>query len=145
VTNLQLPVTEELDQATADFFVLGTRVGLEQLAISSKSVSLFGYGTATWPDLTLDLRMRTANRSRIPLVTEVIEHLRDELSSVRVQGPIDKPEIVTERFSGTREALADLFGQSKTEDQRRLDMIQRSLSSSERRERAEAMPAIPPN
>lgn len=145
VTNLQLPVTEELDQATADFFVLGTRVGLEQLAISSKSVSLFGYGTATWPDLTLDLRMRTANRSRIPLVTEVIEHLRDELSSVRVQGPIDKPEIITERFSGTREALADLFGQSKDEDQRRLDMIQRSLTSSERRERAEAMPAIEPN
>lgn len=145
VTNLQLPVTEELDQATADFFVLGTRVGLEQLAISSKSVSLFGYGTATWPDLTLDLRMRTANRSRIPLVTEVIEHLRDELSSVRVQGPIDKPEIITERFSGTREALADLFGQSKNEDQRRLDMIQRSLTSSERRERAEAMPAIPPS
>jgi hypothetical protein len=145
VTNLQLPVNEELDQATADFFVLGTRVGLEQIAISSKSVSLFGYGTATWPDLTLDLRMRTANRSRIPLVTEVIEHLRDELSSVRVQGPIDTPEVITERFTGAREALADLFGQSKNEDQRRLDMIQRSLTSSERRERAEAMPAVAPN
>jgi hypothetical protein len=145
VTNLQLPVSEELDQATADFFLLGQRVGLERLAISSESVSLFGYGTATWPDLALDLRLRTANRSRIPIVTEVIEHLRDELSGVTVTGPIDKPEIITERFSGTREALADLFGESKSEDQRRLDVIERSLSGSERRERAERLPPIPPS
>jgi len=145
VTNLQLPIAEQLDQATADFFVLGTQVGLEQIAVSSKSVSLFGFGTATWPELNLDLRLRTGNRSRIPLLTEVIEQLRDELSSVRVQGPIDKPEIITERFSTTREALADLFGQPRSDDQRRLDMIGRSLSNSERRERADALPPIAPN
>lgn len=144
VTNLQFPTSEKLDYASADFFIQGEQVGLEQLTISSPSVEIFGFGTATWPSLDLDLKMRTGNRSRIPLITTLVEQLRDELSAIRVVGPINNPKVDTVRFGGTREAIANLFGKEKSAEERRLEMIERSLSTSERRERTETLPAIAP-
>lgn len=144
VTNLQFPRSEKLDYAATDFFVQGEQVGLEQITISSPSVTIFGFGAATWPSLDLDLKMRTGNSARIPLLTPLIEQLRDELSAIRVVGPINNPTVETVRFGGTREALANLFGQERSPEERRLDMIERSLSSSERRERTETMPATEP-
>ncbi len=144
VTNLQFPTNEKLDYASTDFFIQGAQVGLEQLTISSPSVEIFGFGTATWPTLDLDLKMRTGNRARIPLITAIVEQLRDELSTIRVVGPINNPQVETVRFGGTREALANLFGKDKSPEERRLEMIERSLSTSERRERVETLPPIAP-
>ncbi|MFO0856315.1 MAG: hypothetical protein U0640_03030 [Phycisphaerales bacterium] len=144
VTNLQFPTNEKLDYASTDFFIQGEQLGLEQITISSPSVEIFGFGTATWPTLDLDLKLRTGNRSRIPLITTLVEQLRDELSAIRVVGPINNPKVDTVRFGGTREAIANLFGKEKSAEERRLEMIERSLSTSERRERIETLPPIAP-
>ena len=143
VTNLQLPTSETLDYAFADFYVSGPTISFEQLAISSKSVGLYGVGTATWPDLNLDLRFKAGNRSRIPVLTSVIEGLREELLTTRVRGPIDSPEVKNESFTGTRDAFATLFG-NKLEDRRKLDAMEQAVPAEQRRRRQDEPPAIAP-
>ncbi len=143
VTNLQLPRAETLDYAFADFYIAGTTINFEQLAISSESVGLYGVGTATWPDLNLDLRFKTGNRARIPVLTSVIEGLREELLTTRVRGPIDNPEVKNESFTGTRDAFATLFG-SANNDRRRLDAMEQAIPAEQRRRRQDEPPAIAP-
>jgi hypothetical protein len=143
VTNLQLPRAETLDYAFADFYIAGTTINFEQLAISSESVGLYGVGTATWPDLNLDLRFKTGNRARIPVLTSVIEGLREELLTTRVRGAIDNPEVKNESFNGTRDAFATLFG-SANNDRRRLDAMEQAIPAEQRRRRQDEPPAIAP-
>jgi hypothetical protein len=143
-TNLQLPLQEKLDHAFADFFLQGDRVSFEQLAVSSESVGLYGVGTATWPAMDLDLRLKLGNRARIPILTPLLEGLREEITTTVVTGPIDNPRIATERFSATRAALSDLFGADPGESQRYLRAMERGISGSERRERPKPLPPIPP-
>ena len=56
LTNLELPIEEKLDYAYTDFFLSGRRMTLNDVSILSKSVWVFGYGVATLPEMTLDLR-----------------------------------------------------------------------------------------
>ncbi|HYF14103.1 MAG TPA: hypothetical protein VD971_03415 [Phycisphaerales bacterium] len=144
-TNLQLPFQEQLDYAFADFYVQGSEVAFEQLAVSSESVGLYGVGTATWPDLYVDLRIRTGNRARVPFLTSIMESLREELITTVVRGPIDNPQVSTARFSGARRALGDLFGSVPSPEEDRLNRIERRVSDAERRERPEDMVPIEPN
>ena len=51
VSNLQLPIGESVNYGAVEFFLEGQTVNVEQFAVESPSVGLYGFGTATWPDM----------------------------------------------------------------------------------------------
>lgn len=123
VANLQLPANTPLDVAFAEFYVLGDTVTFEELSAFTRSVEIWGYGTLDWIDMGLDMRFNTRSTSPIPVVSELLETVRNELVSTRVRGTVDEPDIGTIQFQGTRRVLDTLLGDGPDEQARRLTEI----------------------
>ncbi len=147
ISNLQLPVNERLDYAQADFFLQGTTIEFEQAWISSPGVELIGYGSLQWPDATVDVRIRGSSRTRIPLVSRVMDDIRNELFTARVTGPVWDPSIGIESFSGTSRFIRKLVGSTPSEAVQRLQRIERNAARSQDRprepQRGEPAPSSP--
>ena len=135
ISNLELPVNERLDYAQADFFLQGTTIEFEQAWISSPGVELIGYGSMQWPDATIDVRIRGSSRTRIPLVSRVMDDIRNELFTARVTGPVWDPAIGIESFSGTSRLIRKLVGSTPSEAVQRLQRIERNATRSQERPR----------
>lgn len=150
-SNLQLPVGDTLDTAQASFFVEGPTVTFEQLSALSSSVEIFGFGTMRWSTRELDLKFNSRAVRPIPIVSEVLSGLRDELITTRVRGTPGALELSTEQLTGTRRMLRSLFGGEPTPEERRMEEIEdrartgqaRVLRSAERAAERAAMPATP--
>lgn len=123
-TNLQLPVQEQLDHATAEFFILGHAMSFDELTAMSPSVSVHGFGEATWPEMDLNLRFRTRARSQIPLVSGMLDTLRNEFFSTRVRGPLRDPVVTVQTFGGTTRLFDRMLGVGEDEDERRLNLME---------------------
>ena len=123
-TNLQLPVQEQLDHATAEFFILGHAMSFDELTAMSPSVSVHGFGEATWPEMDLNLRFRTRARSQIPLVSGMLDTLRNEFFSTRVRGPVRDPVVTVQTFGGTTRLFDRMLGVGEDEDERRLNLME---------------------
>jgi hypothetical protein len=94
VTSLQVPTAENLDLALASFHVSQGRVVFEEMSVFSRSIELFGYGTMTWPGTELDLRVVSRAARAWPIVSSIVEVVRNELISVRVDGTLTEPTSV---------------------------------------------------
>lgn len=92
ISNLQFPSDEPLDLARASWFLAGAVVNFEELSVASRSVSIVGYGTMTLPEMSLDLRFDSRSARRIPIISKVIEMVRDQLITTRVRGTADNPK-----------------------------------------------------
>lgn len=123
VSNLQLPANTPLDVAFVEFFVLGDTVTFEELSAFTRSVEIWGYGTMDWPTRRLSMRFSTRSTSPIPVVSELLEGVRNELVSTRVRGTLESPSVDTVQFSGTRMVLDTLLGDGPSEQARRLAQI----------------------
>lgn len=123
-TNLELPFSERLDYATADFYVQGPLIKFEELVVSSRSVEIVGYGVMSWPEGDLDLRLRPKARTRIPFFTAVMEGLRNELFAASITGTIRDPKAEYRTLLGTSRVLEDMFGGGEAG---RLDAIEERL------------------
>ncbi|MCE7974312.1 MAG: hypothetical protein DYG92_08335 [Leptolyngbya sp. PLA1] len=128
-SNLELPFEERLDFARADYFIEGALVNFEELSIFSRSVEFFGFGTVRWPDLALDLRFRPRARTRIPLLTPVLEGVRNELVGAQVVGTLREPDVTFTALGGTQRFIGSMFGSSPSEQQRRLEDIERRANA----------------
>ena len=128
-SNLELPFEERLDFARADYFIEGPLVNFEELSIFSRSVEFFGFGTVRWPDLALDLRFRPRARTRIPLITPMLEGVRNELVGAQVVGTLREPDVTFTALGGTQRFIGSMFGSSPTEQQRRLEDIERRANA----------------
>ena len=135
ISNLQLPVNERLDYAQADFFVQGNNIEFEQAWISSPGVELVGYGSMQWPQATVDVRVRGSSRTRIPIVSKVMDSIRNELFTARVTGPVWEPKIGLESFNDTGRMIGKMIGATPSEATERLRRIEQNASSSPRRPR----------
>lgn len=60
--------------------------------------------------MRLDLRVRSRALNRVPVLTDVVESLRDELITTRIGGTIAEPEITPVTFEETRRVLGSLVG-----------------------------------
>ena len=110
VSNLQIPIGEDLGLAYANLLLDGDRVVFEDFAVLSGRVELLGAGDLTLPGGELDLRVRSRALNRVPVLTDVVESLRDELISTRIGGTIADPEITPVTFEETRRVLGSLVG-----------------------------------
>ncbi|MEM9065444.1 MAG: hypothetical protein AAGB51_08145 [Planctomycetota bacterium] len=126
VGNLTPPRGAQLDVATVSFYMDGPVVAFEDLSLMSDTLLVLGHGTMTLPEAEIDLRFRTQARSRVPVISAVVDTLKDELLNARVTGTLAEPRFQTQPLGSTRQALARMFGAS-TEDEasQRMDEIER--------------------
>lgn len=137
VTSLQVPTAEPLDLALASFHLSDGRVVFEEMSVFSRSVELFGYGTMSWPDSSLDLRIISRAARSLPIVSSIIETIRNELVSVRVGGTLTKPDVSLSQFSTTRDVIRRILGASPTEQARQMEQIRlRAYADQDRVRRA---------
>jgi hypothetical protein len=133
MSNFQLPINEKLEYAHADFFVQGQTVQFEQAWVSSPGVDLIGYGTMQWPEMSVDARVRGKSRRRIPVLTKVIENIRDELFTARITGTAADLNIGFESFSGTGRILERLIGSTPSDADERLRRIEKNADLTPKR------------
>lgn len=122
-SNLRMPVGEELRLAVASLYLDGDTVVFEDIAVISESIELLGFGEMSWPDAELDLRVRSQAVDRIPVLSTIVETVRDELLTTRVRGPLADPRISTESFTATRRVMGSLFGWGNNPNHARLREI----------------------
>jgi hypothetical protein len=122
-SNLRMPLGEELRLALASLYLDGDTVVFEDLAVISESIELLGFGEMSWPGAELDLRVRSQAVDRIPVLSTVVETVRDELLTTRIRGPLADPRITTESFTATRRVMGSLFGGGNNPNRARLREI----------------------
>ncbi len=137
-SNLQAPLGRSLDFARADYFIQGDRVTFETISVFSPSVELFGYGTMNWPASDLDLVFRSQAVRPVPLLSDLVEGIRDELVTTRVRGTPPNLEITAEQFRATKGVVRALLGGEDSEQQRRLQRIERQARLEHERARRDA-------
>ena len=125
VSNFQLPASEQLDFARATFYLDDERVSFEDVSVYSSSIEILGFGTMTWPERILDLRFNSRAARRIPVVSDVLEGIRDELISTQVVGPLGDYEVKVVQLSGTRAVLGKVFGAEESDQDQRLRELKR--------------------
>ncbi|MEM1331011.1 MAG: hypothetical protein AAGG07_10660 [Planctomycetota bacterium] len=126
VSNLLLPSGNAVEELTARYYIDGPVMTLEDLSIFSGAVRVLGFGTITWPDLDLDFRFSSEAMNRIPLLSSLVEGLRDEVVTATVSGTANEVRVSGSAFSTTRAILASLFGVDMPfEDQ--LDQVEQRL------------------
>lgn len=112
LSNLQLPTAAELDFAQAAFHIEGGTISFEELGVESDSVSLLAAGSLAWPSLELDLDVTSRGARRAPILSDLVEALRNELLVTRVTGPLSEPVFTVETLPSTRRFLDSIFGGS---------------------------------
>ncbi|MDP1661417.1 MAG: hypothetical protein Q8L55_05835 [Phycisphaerales bacterium] len=103
---LQLPVSSSFDFAHADVHIEGDTLVFDRTAVLSDSLALLGAGTMRIDTRALDLRMAARGRTRIPLLTDLLDAFRDELFTARIRGTPDAPEFTLENFAAVRSVFA---------------------------------------
>ena len=131
-SNLQLPFGERLRLATAEFFLNGKTIVFEDVSAFTDSVRIFGYGTATWPGLDLNLRFNSRAVRRVPVISGMLESIRDEIVSTSVTGNIRDPKISTTPLSGTAGMLESLFGSRSDQDRLMQEIERRAVQDLDR-------------
>ncbi|MEO0483636.1 MAG: hypothetical protein AAF138_08410 [Planctomycetota bacterium] len=124
VSNLTAPSGEDLDFGRASLLVDGDRLTFEDISVFSQTVEILGYGELDWPTKALDLRFNSRASRRIPVISDVLESVRDELISTEVVGTVAEPIVRVATFAGTRGALGRILG-DRTDRDRRMEEIAR--------------------
>jgi len=148
-SNLQPPLGESLSAAQASFYIDGPTLTFEQVSVFSRSVEIFGYGTMSMPGKDLEMQFNSRSVNPIPVVSRLLEGLRDELITTRVRGTPGELELTTEQLPGAKRIIRSIFGDPPSSEERRLRDVesrarqgqQRALRSASRAADQAAMPA----
>lgn len=116
LSNLQPPVNERIGFGYADFYVQGDRLRFDELTLQSKSLAIDGRGVVSWPGLEVDLRFVTRSLNRVPLLTDLLEGVRDELVTTTVSGTLYDPSLKYEQLTATRQVLDQIFSKKRRDD-----------------------------
>ena len=119
-----LPAGSPLDYARASFYVDGQMMAFEQISASSKRIEILGYGTMDWATRGVDLRFRSRSVNPIPIVSELLEQLRDELITTRVTGTMGNIEYSASQFGSTRRLIGAMLGKPESDQQRRMREVE---------------------
>ncbi|MEM1184640.1 MAG: hypothetical protein AAGI53_06510 [Planctomycetota bacterium] len=123
-SNLQLPVGERLDLAEASVVIRDDRATFESIGVLSESIEIIGFGSMHWPTADLDLRFRSEAVRRIPIISPLVEAVRNELITTRVSGPIGNPVVSADSLVATRRVLSSLLGRPESPEATRLRQIE---------------------
>jgi hypothetical protein len=127
-SNLQLPVGEKIRLGRSTFFIEGPVVAFEDISFFAENVEILGYGTLTWPATSLDMRFDSRSLRRIPVLSGLIEGIRDQFVSTAVDGTIDEPNVSVAGLSGPRRLFSKIFGSQSDQDRRMEDIRRRAAA-----------------
>jgi hypothetical protein len=105
VSNLQIPSNSRLDFARGVFYINGSDMVFEELAILSRAIEIVGVGSITWPSQALDFSFNSRSARPIPFLSALIQGIRDELITTRVSGVLGAPVVTLQQFPGSRRIL----------------------------------------
>ena len=141
-TNLRVPTGDRLSDAVASMRLLGNEVAFERLSVRSQAVEIYGFGAMTLPGAELDLRLRSRSRDRIPILSDVLESVRDEIVSTRIVGTLQDPRVTTEPFPATARVVSALLGGRDSDAAARLRELGRQARTLGDRAAPEATPPV---
>lgn len=127
-SNLQLPVGEKIRLGRSTFFIEGPVVAFEDISFFAENVEILGYGTLTWPATSLDMRFDSRSLRRIPVLSGLIEGIRDQFVSTAVDGTLDEPNVSVAGLSGPRRLFSKIFGSQSDQDRRMEDIRRRAAA-----------------
>jgi hypothetical protein len=62
-----------------------------------------------FPGLDLDMTFNSRGTTRLPLLSDIFEVLRNEIATTRITGTIDEPDVQSQPLVGTRRAIDMMF------------------------------------
>lgn len=124
LSNLQPPVSERVGFGYADFYLTGDRLRFDEFTLQSESLAIDGRGSVTWPGLEVEMRFVTRSLNRIPMLTDLLEGVRDELVTTVVSGTLTDPDLKYEQLSATRQVLDQMFGKKRKDEPPEADAAQ---------------------
>jgi hypothetical protein len=123
VSNLAPPTNAALDFARASVYVDGPTIVFEEVSVFSSAVQILGYGTMSWPGTELDLRFRSKAAHPFPILSRLIEGVRNELIGTSVTGTVRRPVVQLEQFPATRRLIGRAIGDAPTGQERQMEEI----------------------
>ena len=129
-SNLSLPVGSRLENAEAEFYLDGNTLAFERISAMSRSIEILGYGTMDWLTRGVDLRFRSRSLNRIPILSSLLEGVRDELITTKMTGTPGNLTYSVEQFGSTRRVVNALLGRPETDHQRRLREVEQRVDLS---------------
>lgn len=114
ILSVREPDRTAFNSAFVDFQVIGERLKLNRVLLEGNALTLFGDGWLTVRDkeklidLTLNARLGSAS-DQIPIVSDVLGGVGDQLAQIRVEGALNSPIVRQERFSGVKKAWWNVF------------------------------------
>jgi len=123
-SNLSLPTGAQIDIAEGAFYIDGRAMVFERLIASSRKIEIIGYGTLDWETREIDLRFSSRAQRQIPVLSELLEELRDELITTRVTGTLGELNFSINQFASTRRLINALLGRGPTEQERRMRSVE---------------------
>jgi hypothetical protein len=142
VSNLQLPSDEPLDGARVRLFLAGQRVEMEQLTVWGPNVEILGFGTMTWPSTDLDMVFNSRSTSRVPILSALIEGIRDELITTRVRGTLGEPRVEVIPLRNIGGAIGRALRGGPSDQERRMMELEQTASRESERRRVRRDPSV---
>lgn len=90
LSQLMLPINDTLSRADAEFYVVGDTLTFERLDLTSDTLRLLGSGELDLPTMTLAARFSAGGP--LPLVSDLVRSLSDQLYAIELKGPIMSPK-----------------------------------------------------
>lgn len=120
ILSVQDPDQTAFDSANMKFQVLGDRLKVSDLLLKGDALTLFGEGWITLRgqeklvDLTLNSRLGNAS-TKIPIVSDVLGEVGDQLTQIRVEGNLKTPIVHQEAAPGVKKAIWNVFPEREPE------------------------------
>jgi hypothetical protein len=105
VSNFQAPGRDRLSYLQSDFRIRGDKAVFDHVTLLSRSVAIVGSGTLSLGDYRVDMRFNSKAISRLPVLSDLLEMVRDEIVTTRVTGRLADPSVRAEPFMGTRRMI----------------------------------------
>ncbi|MFG0273917.1 MAG: AsmA-like C-terminal region-containing protein [Phycisphaerales bacterium] len=139
LTNLQAPRGEELDYGVVEFSMQQDLVSIERMAAESPSIRVQGQGRLTLDDASVDLIFTSRGKRRVPLLSNLVDAVRNELIAARVTGTLADPRFRAQPLPSAGRVLEGALGATRSE----AGMVGDSRRGESRRDRT--TPTVPLN
>lgn len=139
LTNLQPPRGEQLDYGVVEFSMQQDLVSIERMVAESASIRVQGQGRLTLSDTGVDLIFTSRGKRRVPLLSNLVDAVRNELIAARVTGTLADPRFRAQPLPSAGRVLEGALGATRSE----AGMVGDSRRGESRRDRT--TPTVPLN
>jgi len=115
LTNLQAPRGEQLDYAVVEFLMQRSNIFIERMLAESSSIRVEGEGRLSLERGEIDLTFTSRGKRRVPLLSNLVDTVRNELIAARVTGTLLEPRFRAQPLPSAGRVLEGALGASRPE------------------------------